>query len=134
MSSPNQTVENVISAIATGLSLSATLVMLYFCLRTPGAKPTTLKMIILMTISDFFYSISNALSLLQNQNSSSIDMLCYVQGMLRASCFILSLWFAGSLSILCYKTCTSETNFDQERFLKRSIISGTTVSAILVIL
>jgi len=91
----------VLDWIASGLSLISSLVLFYLCLRVPSPKTTSVKFILALAVADFFYSLSNILSNFLI-NGSSDNTLCFIQGAMRHSSFILSVFFSAGVARVSY--------------------------------
>ena len=109
--------------IATALSFGGSIFMIYHCLRTPQPRTVTVTLILSIGVADFLYSISNLMSAFQDAGPK-VSPLCYAEAALRAFSYVLSIFFASCLGILCYKTVVKGLDFNQDAFFKRSLIVG----------
>jgi len=114
-----------INIFATTLSVVGSLFMCFCCIKAPSPRNVSLKLISVIAASDLVYSITNILSAFQDPDSSVVSPLCVVEGFLRFWTFEFSLFFASCISILCYKTCSFNTTFNQEAFFKKCVSIGT---------
>jgi len=118
--------------IATALSFAGSIFMIYHCLKTSAPRSVTMKLILSIAIADFLYSISNLMSAFQGP--SGVTPFCYLEAGIRAFTYVLSIFFASCLGILCYKTVVKGMDFNQELFFKRSLYVGVVYCALQLIL
>ena len=109
-----------INLVATGLSLVASLLMIYACLRSGKIRIVSFKLLLAIVLSDLGFSLSNLLSAFETQSNG---VLCHIEAFLRQFTYLLSMYFVTVTSILCYK-CTTHPNFDQNRFFLRVVAFG----------
>ena len=112
-----------VNNIATGLSFIGSIFIMYQCLRTPSPRSVTTKLILSIGIADFIYSIANLMSSYEDLGPT-VSTLCSAEATLRSFSFLLSIFFASCLGIICYKTLSRGPNFEQERFFERSLYVG----------
>jgi len=105
----------------TFLSLAGSVLMLYFCLRMPSPRTLSVKLILTISIADFFYTIGNVLS---NFERESTRTLCAVEAIMRQSSFILSIFFSTCTAIASYKASSPTKNFNQTKFFFTTVIIG----------
>jgi len=105
--------------IATILSLLGSLIMGCLTLRLPPPHTTSTKLILAISIADFFYSLSNVISAYETPES---DVMCYFEAILRHSSYMSSVCFACCVAIVSYKSFLPETNFNPQSFYTKAII------------
>jgi len=120
--------------IAVGLSFLGSGYMIYSCVTPKGSMSASTKFILAIAITDFFYTISNLMSGLQEKASESVQPLCQWEAVLRFLSFKLTLLFASCIAISCYKGTKLGKRFDQDRFFKNSLIAGVFVAIYLGVL
>jgi len=108
-----------IHCVGTGLSLIGTIWTIYFCLKVGVRKYVSYKLIFAITLSDFFYAISN---LLASFAGPSLNILCHIDAFIRVCSFTLSLFFATCLSLLCLFTVKYGSKFNEDSFFKKCLI------------
>jgi len=108
-----------IDRLTTLLSLISTLWLIYICFKIPSPKTITLKFICAIAISDFFYSIANALSGLQQRDTY---LLIKIEATLRQSSFLLGVFFATCIATITYKSTISDRRFRQTWFYNATIV------------
>jgi len=91
----------ILDLTTSALSLIGSLVMCCFCLRVPSPKTTSVKFILALAVADFFYSLSNILSNFLINGSQDLT-LCWIQGSIRHSSFILSVFFSACIARVSY--------------------------------
>lgn len=104
--------------IATYLSFSGSIFMMYHCLRTPAPRSVSVKLILYIATADFIYSVANLMSAYEDLGPK-VSTFCYIEAFLRAFSHVMSIFFATCLAIVCYKTLAKGMRFDQELFFKR---------------
>ncbi len=122
-----------VNNIATGLSFVGSIFIMYQCLRTPSPRSVTIKLILSIAVADFIYSIANLMSSFEDLGPI-VSTLCSTEATLRSFSFLLSIFFASCLGIVCYKTLSRGPHFDQETFFKRSLYIGVIYCTIQVLL
>jgi len=119
-----------INLTATILSLTGSIIMSYSCFKRNPSTSIFLKMITAIAISDVFFSIANLLSTFEGEEMNS---LCYIEGFLRQSSFIMTLLFTTSLAILCSRIANLSVNPDQEDYFMKSLIFGIIICLLYVL-
>jgi len=114
-----------LNLVTTTLSLGGSIFISYYCFKAPSPRSAALKLLLGIGISDFFYSISNLLSAFQNEENGP---LCHIEAFIRQFSFILSIFWATCIAILCYQTTKTEKLFNQERFFRRMSYIGFALS------
>ena len=114
---PNSNVEGasllwILDLIATILSFLGSLLMLYFCYRVPSPRAASLKFILAVSIADLFYSIANILSNFETSDGP----LCYVEGVIRESSFILTIFFSTCTAVASHKVSWQKGSFSRSTF------------------
>jgi len=106
----------------TILSLLGSSLTCYFCLRIPShSKTISVKFIIALSISDFFYSIANVLSNFETEKT--LD-LCAIEAWVRQSAYVLSIFFSACIAIISYKSSLPESLFNSNKFFMLTTLLG----------
>lgn len=105
------------------ISLISSLVLCYFCLRIPSPKTVSVKFILLLAMSDFFYSVSNILSYYLTNEDNDLQ-LCYIQGAMRNASFILTSFFSACTAIVSYKSSLPKGRFNLNLFFITAVLFG----------
>lgn len=87
-----------------------------FFMRTPSPRPVTLKLILCLTAADFFFSAVNVMTVFD----TSEGVLCSLEGLIRETSLIYSMFYASSIAILTYKSFVHGKNFNTEAYYKNS--------------
>ena len=119
----------ILNLIATVPSIIGSLIMFYFCLRSISQN-TSIKLILALAISDFFYSANNLMTVL---NSPEDSVACKVEAFSKGLFLQLTIWIATSISILHYKLIAADPNFKRSRFVFICIMSGVVISLTLAL-
>jgi len=126
---PNVKLLYSINCITTGLSLIGCIATCIFYFRARFSSNISLRFVLAITLADLFYSISNLMSAFEGQ---TMNNLCYIEAFIRQCSWILSVFFATCLSILCCKASSkNKHNFNQGAFFKKSLVIGFLICAIL---
>ena len=104
----------MINLFVTLLSLAASSLMIIYIMKTKRKTPI-LNFILVIAISDLFYSIANLLSIFETETSES---LCNSEAFIRQFFFSLSILMAGSISFLCYRLIVQNKSATQSRFFQ----------------
>jgi len=110
-----------INRISSGFSLLGSLWMTYFCLRTSSPRSVSLNIILAIAISDLAYSISNIMSEFE-RNTTIADAYCVVEGIMRQSSVVSSIYWTMCTAILCYKSSKYISSFSQNAFFRNALI------------
>ena len=116
----NANLLEILNLVITIPSILGSLLMSYFCLKSVSVN-TSIKLILALGTSDFFYSANNLTFLL---NYTEEDPLCKIEGFLREMFFKLSICTATSIAILHYKLINVNPQFNRDRFVLKSILIG----------
>ena len=119
----------ILNLISTSLSLIGSGWMCYSCIRLKQ-KTVAHKLISAIAVSDFFYTLSNVISMFGEQSN---DAICCIEASMRHFSAVMTIFFSSSTAVLCYRVVTSPKDYDQKRFLKEAIIAGTIYSLILTL-
>lgn len=111
-----------INLISTLISLSGTLWASYYCIKVPSAINNSLKFIFAITFADLVFSCCNLMAHFEAEEE--LSTFCYVEAFIRQCSFFLSLFFATSLSLLCFKAAKYGDLFDQDSFFKKVLAIG----------
>ena len=120
--------------IAVGLSFIGSTYMIYSCATTKSSMSASTKFILAIAITDFFYTISNLMSGLQEQASEPVLPFCRLEAILRFTSFKLTLLFATCIAISCYKGTKYGKRFDPDQFFRSSMVAGVVILLYLGIL
>jgi len=131
---PHVSLLKTLNFIAVGLSFLGSAYMIYSCMTTKGPMSASTKFILAIAITDFFYTISNLLSGLQEKASEPVQSLCRWEAIVRFLAFKLTLLFATCIAISCYQGTKFGKRFDQDRFFRKSLIAGVFVAVYLGVL
>jgi len=121
------------NTLATGLSFAGSIFMIYHCLRVPSRNSVTVKLILSIALADFIYSIANLMSAYEDKGPQ-VSAFCKAEAVLRAFSHVMSIFFASSLSVICYKSVSRGRAFDQEQFFKISSLIGALYCLLQIIL
>ena len=113
-----------LNLLATIPSIIGSFLMSYFCLKSVSTN-TSIKLLLALGLSDFFYSVNNLTSIFGPTQGSG---LCNLQALFRSSFALLSVWIASSIAVLHYKLIRGDPNFRRTRFIVLAILSGICVS------
>ena len=122
----DDTLMQTLNLIATIPSIIGASLMTYYSIRNLSAN-AFVKLILLLALSDLFYSISNVMSLLQSPEGS---IACITEGVLRMFTKNFSICVASSIALLHYHVIKMDLTFKKSRFLVISIVSGALLSLI----
>ena len=117
----------VSNLIATVPSLIGSFIVCYYCLEGISANAVT-RLIFILAVSDFFYSLTNLSTILDYSEDS---FACMVEAVSRQFFFGLAVWIAASIAVFHYRMFNLDPGFKKFQFVKASVISGTLVSLIL---
>ena len=112
--------KNVTFAIASGCSLIGGLLMLWRFYHT-NKKPVSLKMIVILTISDLLLSLSVLVWTL-GYDIESLDSP-FILKVLLASCMEFSILWACIIARFVYKSIEGNEISNQEQYLQKSVIT-----------
>ena len=113
-----------LNLLASTLSLVGTALVAYICFQK-RALNVSINFIMVLSISDFFYSIANIISAFRPSQGS---IGCAVEGFFREFFIKFSVCIATSIAIFHYKTIAADANFQKMRFLIISLIIGAMIS------
>ena len=102
----------IVNEVVSLFSLLGSFLMAFFIIRNKE-KTIILYFILAIAVSDFFYSISNLLSILETKTSSH---LCHLEAFTRQFFFALSIMMTSSISILCYRLIIQNKSAKQYSF------------------
>jgi len=119
-----------LNLVSTGLSLAGSTTMISLCFKTKN-KTVAWKLIIAIALSDFFYSISNLMSVFENDDNG---LFCHTEAFIRKFSYIYSIFWVTCTAILCYKTSKLFNYFDQQKFFNRAAVTGFLICSLIVIL
>ena len=119
----------ILNLIATVPSILGSFIMFCFCLRSISQN-TSVKLILALAISDFFYSANNLMTVLKSPEDS---VACKIEAFSKGFFLQLTIWIATSISILHYKLLAADPNFRRNRFVFISIASGVIISLTLAL-
>jgi len=122
----------IINCIASTLSLAGSALMAYFCGNMPSPKHVSIKFIWAIALADFVYSIANIISAFENDDKS-VSKLCYFEGIIRVSSFMLTLYFTTCLAITCCRISNLRRQRNHEPFFKKSLALGVFICVAYVI-
>ena len=111
--------ENVTVAIANGCSLIGGLLMLWRVYHT-NKKPVSLKMIVILTVSDLFLSLT-VLVWTFGFDIESMDTPAIIRIIL-TNCMEFSILWSCGIARFIYKSIGGNEISDQEQYLRRSLI------------
>jgi len=95
--------------------------MTYFCFRTSHPRSVSLKIILAIAISDLAYSTANIMSEFE-RNTTGTDAYCVIEGMMRQSSVVSSIYWTMCTAILCFKSSKYVSSFSQNAFFKNALI------------
>lgn len=132
MASTNYTPNHVeflddLNLVSSTLSVVGSLWMSYYCVKS-SLTNISYRLILGIGLSDFFYSISNILTAFE---SPTPNTLCTVEAIMRMCFFNMSLLWATSTAILCYKALKRGRRFDQALFFKKAFVINTSIPLII---
>ncbi|RZK13863.1 MAG: hypothetical protein EOO43_17235 [Flavobacterium sp.] len=113
----------IINCVGTGLSIIGTIWSGHYFIKIGGYRNTSLMLIMLIMLSDFFYAVSNILTIFDGP-APERRAICYADAFIRTWSYTLTLFFATCLSIFCYKSVNNAGKFDDKRFLRNCVIIG----------
>jgi len=122
-----------LNGIAASLSFFGSFFMCYFCLRI-RPRTVSLKFILSIAIADVFFSIANLMSEFEYPSSNGVNLFCGIEAFIRAGSYVLSVFFASCIAVLCYKTSALTIKFDQETCFRSALYIGGIIVLILAIL
>ena len=105
--------------IASILSTLGSLLMCYFCYRTPAPRTISIKFIFAIAIADLFYSIANLMSVFER--IETLGLLCMVEAVTRQSSFTFSILFSACTAVVSYKASLPHSTFDRTKFFNLSV-------------
>jgi len=111
-----------IHCLGTSLSLLGAVWSGYYFVKIGGFRNTSLKLIMLVILSDLVYAISNIMAIFDG-SGPDLKPICYIDAFTRTCAYTLTLFFATCLAIFCYKSVKNE-NFDADRYLRKCVIIG----------
>jgi len=127
---PGSSVLYVINCIASVLSFTGSSLMAYFCYKAPPPRHVSLKFVLAIAIADFFYSVANIMSAFEDVKN--MTPLCHIEGVIRVSSFMMTLYFTTCLAIICCRTSNLGKTRNQETFFRRSLILGAIIGLLFV--
>ena len=128
---PGSSVLYVINCIASTLSFTGSLLMAYFCYKAPAPRHVSLKFVLAIAIADFFYSVANIMSAFEDKES--VTPLCYVEGVVRVTSFMMTLYFTTCLAITCCRTSHLQKKRNHEIFFRKCVLLGAIIAFLYVI-
>jgi len=121
--------------VATTLSFFGSLWMIFCCLRAPSPKSLSLKLIAVIGIADFLYSIANLMSNFQTPEQSlepdELD-LCAIEALLRQSSYTLSIFFSTCIAVASYYSVNLTKRFNKTLFFLIALLLGIAVCALYI--
>jgi len=123
---PNANIEGasflyIIDLIATILSFVGSLTMCYLCLRMKAPRTISHKFILAISVADFFYSISNILS---NFETKDTTKLCFIEGFIRESAFILTIFFSTCTAVASLRIFWANSDSENKSLSRSALIIG----------
>ena len=120
----NEPLLQILNLISTIPSIIGSLLVFYFCQKSISQN-TSIKLILALSISDFFYSISNLMIAFKY---SEDNPACQIEAILRSVSVRMAIWIASSISIFHYKMIKADPDFNKDRFVSLALGSGLIVS------
>jgi len=113
----------ITNCIGTSLSLFGTIWNCYYFIKIGGYKNTSLRLIMLIILSDFFYAVANIMTIFDGP-APTLKPICYADAFIRTWSYTLTLFFAMCLSLFCYKSVKNAGRFNDTSFLTKCIVIG----------
>jgi len=107
-----------VNYVVSVLSFFGSIWMIYFCLKNPAPRSTSLNILLAIACSDFVYSICNIMS---EYESAEVDGFCKFEAFIRHASFVSGIYWTSCTAILCYKTSTYANAFHQSAFFKKAL-------------
>jgi len=108
----------------SALSTIGSLSMAYFCYQSMRTNSVALKFIFAIAVSDFFYTTSNVMAAFEDDTNG---ILCHTEAFVRQLFYQLCIYLTAGTSLLCYKTVALGKSFNQNLFLKSTILLATCI-------
>jgi len=115
---------------ATSLSLFGSLFMCYHCIKASAAS-ISIKLIFALAIADFFYSIANLMAKFEEVTD---NIFCQTEAIMRGMSLFLSIFFATSTALVCYRPILTRDNSIKSLFFCKVVGLGLGISLILFVL
>ena len=119
-----------IDLVATSLSLFGSIFMSFHCLKS-SFPATSIKLIFALAIADFFYSVANLMAKFEEVTS---NLYCEVEAIIRGMSLFLSIFFATSTAMVCYRPVLAQDKSVQSPFFCTAVSLGLVASLILFVL
>ena len=121
---PNSSLLLTLNLTVTILSLIGSAWMTFYCSQTQRKNVST-KLILVLAIADFFYSISNLLSTFEGDD---VNLTCRVEAFLRGVSYSLSTFMTCSIVIYCVIFLNKDSNINQINYYRSAIAISIVIS------
>ena len=114
---PNSSLLLTLNLIVTILSLIGSAWMTFYCCRTQR-KNVSIKLILVLAIADFVYSISNLLSTFEGDD---VNLTCRVEAFVREASYSLSTFMTCSIVIYCVIFLDKGSDIHDQKYFKSAL-------------
>jgi len=112
-----------VDIVATTLSIAGSLIMGYFCLMfLRHTRSVQVRIIFSIAMSDFIFSISNALS--NFEKGETVGLLCQSEAIIRQGGYFMTIYFTVIAGIFASRVSKLQTEESKLRFFHKSIAYG----------